>query len=972
MKTRANYGIIGASLNSVTPGGVYTEEDLRLGELAGTWPNVASVATPTVVSFVYPNSALAASTAGGETITVNGYNFLNTSTITVNGVSVTTTFVSFNQLTFVSNVMQGDGIYNLVVTNPSTSLSSTAKIPFSTPPIFYTSAGTLGTFTPGAPVYIPINVYTSPVETVLTTLNSGSLPSGLVLDTYNSIISGTAPVITTTTNYSFVLILTNSNNQSSTRSFSISIVGTQIAASVTGGSLTTIGSNNFVTFGSSDTLTVTQLTINTTFNYILVGGGGGGGSGSSTASNLKAMSGGGGGGGVVVKNNQSLSLGSYGITIGGGGGFDSSGGDTTFNGYTALGGGYGGNGSTPSVGGNGGSGGGGGAQTYNSVPTYKAAGSATQPSSASGGYGNAGGVGSNMNSGATGQAGGGGGAGSAASGYSPGSGYTWNDGNVYGAGGAGGHFDIVSSATTGYGAGGAGAYLYNNIAQGGGGSGYNAFPAKTGNSGAVVIQFPTTTAQPIPTTSTIVWINPLNNASFTSYQNFTITSIQLNAYTYYGDTQTYSANGLPTGVTCSSAGLVSGKPTTVGTYTTTFTVTSSYNSVAKSITVTFNILAEFNAWITPLSGSTIGSGTYRQGYAISSYTLLASGALPGDNTFTYSSSNLPAGLSISGNQIVGTPTTYGNISVTVTATSAVTSGTTSVTFTMSILSPYTSATGGSITTVGNYTVHTFASSDTFNVSYSDGSAVEYLVIAGGGSGGISYSGFQGQGGGGGAGGVSAGTTTVTAQSYTITVGGGGAARSGNNGQKGAPGTSSSALGISTNPGGGGGSTGASGGAAPTGTWGSGGGGGCYPGGAGAAGTGGQGYAGANGSGNNIGGGGGGAGGTGFNTNGTGYGPSDGGIGITSSITGTSVNYAGGGGGAANAGSNSGGNYYAGAPAGYRHGGLYGGGIGYSSIGSPWNAGATSGGDNTGAGGGAGGGTSGGGGSGIVILKYRSS
>jgi len=61
------------------------------------------------------------------------------------------------------------------------------------------------------------------------------------------------------------------------------------------------------------------------------------------------------------------------------------------------------------------------------------------------------------------------------------------------------------------------------------------------------------------------------------------------------------------------------------------------------------------------------------------------------------------------------------------------------------------ATGGTITTVGDYKVHSFLSSGTFQVTYVGTSAgatlIEWLVIAGGGGGGGGY-----QSGGGGAGG----------------------------------------------------------------------------------------------------------------------------------------------------------------------------------------------------------------------------
>ncbi len=76
-----------------------------------------------------------------------------------------------------------------------------------------------------------------------------------------------------------------------------------------------------------------------------------------------------------------------------------------------------------------------------------------------------------------------------------------------------------------------------------------------------------------------------------------------------------------------------------------------------------------------------------------------------------------------------------------------------------------SATGGTITTSGGRTIHTFTGSGTFAVTDAPiGFSVKYLVVAGGGGGGY---------GGGGAGGMRTGNLSLTSGSYTVTVGGGG-------------------------------------------------------------------------------------------------------------------------------------------------------------------------------------------------------
>ena len=79
-----------------------------------------------------------------------------------------------------------------------------------------------------------------------------------------------------------------------------------------------------------------------------------------------------------------------------------------------------------------------------------------------------------------------------------------------------------------------------------------------------------------------------------------------------------------------------------------------------------------------------------------------------------------------------------------------------------------SATGGTIATSGNYTIHTFTSSGTFTPNMAG--EVEYLVVAGGGGGGrITY-----YGSGGGAGGFLTATGfAVAGGAITVTVGAGG-------------------------------------------------------------------------------------------------------------------------------------------------------------------------------------------------------
>ena len=100
-------------------------------------------------------------------------------------------------------------------------------------------------------------------------------------------------------------------------------------------------------------------------------------------------------------------------------------------------------------------------------------------------------------------------------------------------------------------------------------------------------------------------------------------------------------------------------------------------------------------------------------------------------------------------------------------------------------SDYVEATGGTITTEGNYKVHTFLAEGTdfeiTNAGTADGSdTFDYLVVAGGGGGGVGDSANY-QGGGGGAGGYNYVTGQAAAeQTYSVTIGAGGAGSSAGN------------------------------------------------------------------------------------------------------------------------------------------------------------------------------------------------
>ena len=277
-------------------------------------------------------------------------------------------------------------------------------------------------------------------------------------------------------------------------------------------------------------------------------------------------------------------------------------------------------------------------------------------------------------------------------------------------------------------------------------------------------------------------------------------------------------------------------------------------------------------------------------------------------------------------------------------------------------------TGGTITTDGDYKVHTFTTSGVFGIASLGkiiGNTVEYLVIAGGGGGGSDH------GGGGGAGGYkTASAFNVTNGGLLVTVGAGGTG-SGTSGSSDSTDGSISVFHSVTSAGGG------KGGIYPAGngnSGGSGGGGASLTGSngtGGAANPAGQGFAGGNGANasanQRAGGGGGGAGavGTAGLTDLTWGRGGTGGAGLASDISETGVNVfrAGGGGG---------GNRQPAAPGAGGDGGNGGGGKGGGLAPGTGTDNGAAGSVNLGGGGGAGANaaTGGAGGSGVVIIRYR--
>ena len=126
-----------------------------------------------------------------------------------------------------------------------------------------------------------------------------------------------------------------------------------------------------------------------------------------------------------------------------------------------------------------------------------------------------------------------------------------------------------------------------------------------------------------------------------------------------GQALTYSATGLPAGLSISSSGPISGTPTTPGPYNVTVTATDG-TGASGSATFTWTVNPGTVTVTSPGNQTTIA------GTAVS-LQLAASDTAAASAQFDWAATGLPAGLSISNSGLIsGTPTTPGTYNVTVT------------------------------------------------------------------------------------------------------------------------------------------------------------------------------------------------------------------------------------------------------------------------------------------------------------------
>ncbi len=188
-----------------------------------SWAEVSS--GPSVTSVTYPGDDTAADPAGGQSVILTGTSFATSGmSVTIGGTTAPSVSHDSNTQLTITTRAKAAGDYDIVVTNGTTGASGTFVngISYNGVPTWTTAAGSLGTFDSNETISTVTLQATEPDGGSVTfNITSGALPTGLSLTGAN--IDGTTTTLTSTTLYSFTVEAIDDENQSTGRSFSITV-----------------------------------------------------------------------------------------------------------------------------------------------------------------------------------------------------------------------------------------------------------------------------------------------------------------------------------------------------------------------------------------------------------------------------------------------------------------------------------------------------------------------------------------------------------------------------------------------------------------------------------------------------------------------------------------------------------------------------------------------------------------------------
>jgi len=179
---------------------------------------------PTFSSVDYPGDDTALDPAGGQSLIINGGNFLSGITASIGGTTASSvTLNSASQIT-ITTPAKSAGTFALVLTNINGGTATAANaVSYNGIPAFTNAAGSLGSVEEGATVNLSAAATEPDGGAITYAITSGSLPSGLSLNTSTGTITGTAPSVSADTTSNFTVTATDNENQTASRAYSITI-----------------------------------------------------------------------------------------------------------------------------------------------------------------------------------------------------------------------------------------------------------------------------------------------------------------------------------------------------------------------------------------------------------------------------------------------------------------------------------------------------------------------------------------------------------------------------------------------------------------------------------------------------------------------------------------------------------------------------------------------------------------------------
>ena len=196
----------------------------------GSVPTWADIPDQPIINSVSPSDF---SGASGTTFTITGVGYVTGAVVTFVGsdntqfTASTTTFVSTTSLTAVTPAVfpLSKSPYGVTVTLPSGATTNRAAlITAGSHPTWTTASGSLGSFAETSSVSVTITATDPDGGAITYSIVSGSLPSGITLNSTTGVISGTAPGETVDTTYSFTARATDIASNTTDRAFSITIL----------------------------------------------------------------------------------------------------------------------------------------------------------------------------------------------------------------------------------------------------------------------------------------------------------------------------------------------------------------------------------------------------------------------------------------------------------------------------------------------------------------------------------------------------------------------------------------------------------------------------------------------------------------------------------------------------------------------------------------------------------------------------